>query len=55
MKTLLKSTSENRKTGFVLKSKFSATLKEKNNIKKILENDLKYLEENRDQLDASLA
>ena len=50
MKTLLKNTSENRKKGFALNSKFSEILKEKNNTKMMIENDVKLMEEKRDAL-----
>ena len=54
MKTILKSTSENRKKGFALNTKFSGILKEKNNLKMIIENDVKLLEEKRDALNHEL-
>ena len=54
MKTLLKSTSENRKKGFAVNTKFSGILKEKNNLKMIIENDVRLLEEKRDALNHEL-
>lgn len=43
MKTLLKTTSENRKKGFAVNSKFSQILKDKNNAKMMVDNDVKLL------------
>ena len=51
---LLKNTSENRKNGFVVRSQFSAVLKDKNNIKASIDNDIKILEEKRDIVDKDL-
>jgi hypothetical protein len=52
--TLLKTTSENRKNGFVVRSEFSAVLKEKNNIKANIDDEIKILEEKRDLVDKDL-
>ena len=51
MKFTLKNNSENKKSGQAVKSKFSTVLKDKNNLKKILEDQMDTLEGKKDKVE----
>lgn len=54
MKFTLKNNSENKRSGQAVRSKFSAILKEKNNLKKILQDDMEILEGKRDKVQGQM-
>ena len=54
MKFTMRNTHESKRTGQAAKSKFFGVLKEKKNIRLVLEDDIKLLEAKREEVEANL-